>query len=405
MAESLYLQLPSADGPARWLVVDALGNRIGFTQQGSLTEAAAQAQGRRLAVLVPGEHVSLLNADIPSRSLQKVQQAAPFTLEDRLAEDVDSLHFAVTLRDTGPHLVAALSRSRLQRWLGLLNQAGLVAQQVVPDMCALVPQADTVVVALEAERAVVRMPDGSGFSLEQALAAALLKRRLADTPASRIELHGDESASAAFTAALGEVSAELITRPTSDGILPLLAEGIRTQRPLNLLQGEFQVTTGWQEHWRNWRVAAILLVACLLLGLVQQVISYVHLKREAAALDAQVVQIFNQAMPGSRLVAGAEQHEMQTLLSKLQGGNSAGSLLPLLDALGDGLSSNPSIQVTGLSYQGGSLQAQLQAGDIGALDTLKNVLAKHEGLTVNLDSVNAAGSQVTGRIVLGGSPS
>src|SRR5690348_12820463 len=101
MAESLFLQLPRADGTARWLLVDALGNRIGFVQKGSLADAAAQAQGRRLTVLAPGEHVTLLFADIPSSSPQKVLQAAPFMLEDRLAEDVDTLHFAAGLRAAG----------------------------------------------------------------------------------------------------------------------------------------------------------------------------------------------------------------------------------------------------------------------------------------------------------------
>ena len=113
MAESIYLQLPRAPGPAHWLLVDALGNRIGQVQQGSLADAATQAHGRRLTAFVPGEQVSLFLADIPSRSLQKVQQAVPFLLEDKLAEDADVLHFAAGLRDTGGHLVARSEERRV----------------------------------------------------------------------------------------------------------------------------------------------------------------------------------------------------------------------------------------------------------------------------------------------------
>jgi hypothetical protein len=43
----------------------------------------------------------------------------------------------------------------------------------------------------------------------------------------------------------------------------------------------------------------------------------------------------------------------------------------------------------------------LQAGDIGALDTLKGALSQG-GVRADLDSVNASGAQVTGRIVLSG---
>jgi type II secretion system protein L len=238
------------------------------------------------------------------------------------------------------------------------------------------------------------------------LAAHLLRRRLADnTTVTRIVMHGSPEDMDSLDIALADLPLERLRRPLEGGMLPLLANSLVHQRGLDLLQGEFKNQTPMQEHWRQWRLAAILLAACLLLGLAQQVTSYLRLRHQAAALDAQVVQVFTQAMPGSRVQAGTEMQQMKQRLAELQGGNSAGSLLALLDALGTGLGSNPSIQVTAVSYQGGSLQAQLQAADISALDALKGVLNKQGGISANLDSVNAAGSQVTGRIVLsGGAP-
>lgn len=404
MAESIYLLLPRADGEVRWLLVDALGNRIGFVQRGSLTEAALQAQGRRLTVLVPGEHVTLLNADIPSKNAQKVLQAAPFMLEDRLAEDVDSLHFAAGVWDPGGHLISAVARERMRHWLDLLVQAGLHPAQLVPDLSALVTEPETAVVVLDEGYALVRFPDGSGYTAEQDLAAQLLKRRLADAKLKRMVLNAPEDAGTAFAASLEAGDAEVIHKPLADGVLPLLVSGVRAQRPFNLLQGVFQVRNNLQEHWQAWRVAVALLGACLLLGLVQQVMAYVHLKHQAASLDAEVAQVFSQAMPGSQPQLGGELEQMKSKLKELQGGGDTGSLLPLLDALGEVLTSNPSVQIIGLNFQGSSLQVQLQAADIGALDALKAALARQNGLTVSLDSVSASGNQVTGRILLGGSP-
>lgn len=404
MTESIYLLLPRADGVIRWLLVDALGNRIGFVQRGTLAEAASQAQGRRLTVLAPGEHVTLLKADIPSKNTQKVLQAAPFMLEDRLAEDVDSLHFAAALRDSGGHLISAVSRERMRHWLDLLGQASLQPMQLVPDLSALVTEPETAVVALDEGYALVRFPDGSGYTAEQGLAAQLLKRRLADVELKRIVLHAPEGADTAFLLSLEAGNVEVVCMPLADGVLPLLASGVRAQRPFSLLQGVFQIRSNLQEHWQAWRLAAALFAACLLLGLVQQVMSYVHLKRQAASLDAEVAQVFSQAMPGSQVQLGDELAQMESKLKELRGGGDAGSLLPLLDALGEVLTSNPSVQIIGLNFQGNNLQVQLQAADIGALDALKAALAKQNGLTVSLDSVSASGNQVTGRIVLGGSP-
>jgi len=406
MAESLFLLLPRTDEPARWLLVDTLGNRIGQVQQGALADATPQAKGRRITALLPSERVTLLHVEVPSRNPQKVLQAVPYMLEDKLAEDVENLHFALGARSDARQLVAAVGRGHLREQLDALAAAGLQAAQLVPDVCAVAPEPGAVVVVLEGDKVLVRLPDGGGFGTDLTLAAHLLRRRLADNAGiAQIVMHGSPEEMDQFDAALGDLPLERLRRPLEGGMLPLMANSLMHQRGLDLLQGEFKNQTPMQEQWRQWRLAAALLAACLLLGLVQQISSYLRLRHQATALDAQVVQLFTQAMPGSRVQAGTEMQQMKQHLAELQGGNSAGSLLALLDALGTGLGSNSSIQVTAISYQGGSLQAQLQAADISALDALKGVLNKQSGISANLDSVNASGSQVTGRIVLSGGAS
>ncbi|HEY1771599.1 MAG TPA: type II secretion system protein GspL [Gammaproteobacteria bacterium] len=406
MAESLFLQLPRTGASARWLLVDTLGNRMGHVQEGSLADALPQAKGRRVTTLLPAERVTLLHVEVPSRNPQKVLQAVPYMLEDKLAEDVENLHFALGTRSDAGQLVAAVGRAHLREQLDALAAAGLESEHLVPDVCAIAPEPGAVVAALEHGTALVRFPDGGGFGTDLSLAAHLLRRRLADdTAVTSIIMHGSPEEMDELDAALGDLPLERLRRPLEGGMLPLMANSLMHQRGLDLLQGEFRNQTPMQEHWRQWRLAAALLAACILLGLVQQIASYLKLRHQAAALDAQVVQIFIQAMPGSRVQVGTEVQQMKQRLAELQGGNSASSVLGLLDALGTGLGSNPSIQVTAISYQGGSLQAQLQATDIGALDALKGVLNKQSGINANLDSVNAAGSQVTGRIVLSGGAS
>ncbi|HET7922784.1 MAG TPA: type II secretion system protein GspL, partial [Gammaproteobacteria bacterium] len=137
MAETLFLHLPAADQAVGWLPVDTLGNRIGRVQQGGLTDAAAAARGRRLRVLVPGVHISLLRTSVPTRNPQKLLQAVPFALEDLLAEDIESLHFAIGPRDADGCSVAVLQRARLEQWLQQLADAGLKADELIPDMLAL----------------------------------------------------------------------------------------------------------------------------------------------------------------------------------------------------------------------------------------------------------------------------
>lgn len=407
MAESLYLQLPRADQPVRWLLVDTLGNHIGYVQQGTLAEAAAQATGRKVTAILPAEQVTLLHVEVPSRNPQKVLQAVPFMLEDKLAEDVETLHFALGDRNAAGQLVAVVSRGRLRQCLDELSAAGITPARLVPDVCAVLPEMDAAVAVLGDGVSLVRFPDGSGFSADAVLTAPLLKRRIAglEPPLTRVEIHGTPEAMDAVDAALSDTQLERVRRPMEGGMLPLLARHLSAQRGLDLLQGEFKLQNSLQEHWRQWRLAVWLAAACLVLGFTQQTISYLRLRHQAAALDAQVAQIYTQAT-GNPVPAGTDpMSAMKSRLAALQGGSSAGSLLALLDALGTGLSGNSAIQVTGINYQAGTLQAQLQAGDIAALDALKGNLNKQAGITASLDSVNAAGNQVTARIVLNGGSS
>ena len=404
MAESLYLQLPRGAQPVRWLLVDTLGNHIGYVQHGTLAEAAAQAKGRKVTAILPAEQVTLLHVDVPSRNPQKMLQAIPFILEDKLAEDVETLHFALGERGAAGQLVAVVGRGRLRQCLDELTAAGISPTRVVPDVCAVQPEMNAAVAVLGDDVSLLRFPDGSGFGTDAALTAHLLKRRITDlTPSlTRVEMHGTPEEMDELDTALADAQLERVRRPMEGGMLPLLARHLSAQRGLDLLQGEFKLQNSWQEHWRQWRLAAWLAAACLLLGFTQQIISYMQLRHQVAALDAQMAQIYTQAT-GAPVPSGTDpMSAMKSRLAALQGGNSAGSLLTLLDALGTGLNGNAAIQITGISYQAGTLQAQLQAGDIAVLDALKGTLNKQAGISANLDSVNASGSQVTARIVLNG---
>jgi general secretion pathway protein L len=407
MAETAFLQLPRAGRAARWLLVDTLGNRIGRVQLGSLADAAAQIGSRRLVVLMPGEYVTLHRTDIPSRNAQKVLQAAPFTLEDRLAEEVDALHFAAGGRQSDGYLIAVTARARMREWQQMLAAVQLTPTRMVADMTAVPPVDGELRAVLDDGFALIRLPDGSGFTAEETLAPAIVRKHLQqkDTAATvqRISVRGaDEPSRDAFVAALDGLPVEVSVEAAGDAALSLLAAGLHGQQGLDLQQGEFRIRGSAEERWRTWRIPAILLAACLLLGLAQEIIYYIHLKHEASALDSQVAELFSQAMPGSRSQPGTEQVRMQQRLTQLQGGSSGTALLPMLDALGTALSANPTVQVSLLDYRNSSLQAQLQAGSVVALDAIKTGLSQQGSYSVKLDSVSVTGSQATGRLILQG---
>ena len=401
--------MPTGQQPASWLLVDALGNRIGRTQHGTLAEAAAQAHGRRVCVLIPGAEVSVLHADIPTRNLQKVLQAVPFALEDRLAEDVEGLHFALSQRKDHGYSVAVLRRSHLTQWLADLADAGLTPDEVVPVTLALPQQDDSIIVLQEHNEILVRLPDGNVFSADPTLAQMLIERELtklrSTTVCDKANLHAaDDVNTDEFAAFLESLELDVQRTPLSDGALPALVAALHTKPAINLLQGEFGRHTNISEHWQRWRFAVGMLIAFCVVGLAQQSVAYFQLRHQATVLDAQVIEQFHKALPDVHRVVNPRA-QIQQRLKQLSGGNDDTGPLPMLAALGTAFQANSNVHLKGFNYHDGTLQVEVNAAQIQALNDLKDALQQSGKFTVNLDSVNSNQGQATGRLTLTGGAS
>src|SRR3546814_16716794 len=86
---------------------------------------------------LPTRRSSDLTVEVPARQPAKVLQAAPFVLEEQLAEDVDTLHFALGARQADHRWpLAIVSQTRMQAWLALLQDFAIHADAMVPDVLA-----------------------------------------------------------------------------------------------------------------------------------------------------------------------------------------------------------------------------------------------------------------------------
>ncbi|MGB9430216.1 MAG: type II secretion system protein GspL [Gammaproteobacteria bacterium] len=408
MIEILFLRIPDADHPASWQVVDAFGNRMGQPRSGTLAEAAPFAAGRRLRVAVPGSEVMLLHADIPTHNVQKILQAVPFALEDRLAGDIETQHFAVGVRDTRGYPVAVIARECMQRWLRELTAAGLKPDEIVPEVQTLPVRDHTLILVADGARLLARFPDGMAIAGDATLMPMLIRRHLAglteDEHCTHALIHADnETAEQDISQLLTGTPLEISYKSLNGGAIGLMAATAQTEPAINLLQGEFGLHNSVTEHWRRWRVAAVLLGTLALIFIVQQVVSEFSLRHEAAILQTQVTALFHQALPDVTRVVEPQVQMQQRLKRLTGGGGSTAGLLAMLAAVGTALQSQSGVQVQGFSYHGGSLQLQIQASSIQALDNMKSALAQNSAFHVDLDSVNASAGQTTGRLTLGGS--
>jgi general secretion pathway protein L len=410
MSEFLVIRFGrDPDGPVRWVIADQTGAIVSRPAEGELVAAAAAAAGRAVIGLVPATDVLRTHAEVPVKGAAKVLQALPFALEEQLAEDVDTLHFAAGPRGAdGLVSVAVVRREILVAWLERLITAGLQPQQLYAESDALGGIPNTTVLLAEEDGAILAEPDGNVATIDAESIEELLDLWL--TEATSGEEEQPRHLVAYCSAPLAHHFEPLWERlrPELDsldlralgegGAMPRLAAQIVTTPGVNLLQGEFARRSSLMAYWPAWRTAAAIVAGFLVAYFSVQLAEVRQLNARAAALDQAIDQAFHYIFPD----AGEVQDPRAQLESRLRqlGSDSGGSreFLDSLKAVADAVGQGGQARIEALSYRSGVLDLRVRAPSVEALDQIQQGVAGSGRMQAEIQSANASGSEVLGRI-------
>ncbi|HEY9198613.1 MAG TPA: type II secretion system protein GspL [Gammaproteobacteria bacterium] len=405
MPETLLIRFAEqrADG-VDFVRLGETGLPLGAAQYGSLTEAAMEAAGRRVVVLVPAADVLLASATVPTGNRQRARKAVPFALEEQLAEDVDTQHFALGIRSADGHWpVAVVARTRMDDWLAQLHEAGILPDRLIPEAVTLPLEPGAGSLLLEADRLLLRDAPWSAQSATAQTLPALLELLIARNETG-IELNvwhcGGE-----LPVWMEPVSAKV--ESCADGALTVLARGLgQPDALIDLLQGVYSRKEQYGKLWRPWRAAAALLLAVVIVSGIQHALTLRSLKAESAALAEQIKQVYVQTFPGGRVVDPRAQMEQQLKLLRAQQGAGGNDFLGLVAQLGGVFAATPGIELTGANFRDGHLDVELTANDIQTLEKLKQEIGSQGGLNADIQSATTGSDQrVQGRLRIEGAPS
>lgn len=422
-------QRPAAGRPsaaaAEWVILDAAGGLVSGPEQGSLATAAERAAGLRVLVLVPGELVLRLRADVPVRGAGRISQALPFALEDQLADDVEDLHFAAGPRDVDGRVpVAVVRRELLDQWLLELRSAGIEPFAIYADSDGLLDVPGTATLLVEPARAMFRDPGGDAVVMEPESVAGLLELWAAQTRARAAEEDeilplnlqvydarhaGPEADTEATDGAPWEIPGmegrSLDVRLLADGALPRLAAGIVAHPGLTLLQGSYLRRSSLASHWPRWRSAAALAAALAAVLLTVAIIDLVRLNREVAALDRTVAEAARYTFPDAGDVSDPRRLlEDRLRIRGVAGGNVADrQFLETLRIVAGALDASADARLESLSYRGGVMELQIRAPSADTLDSIRRTVMGDGRLKAEIQSANADDDQIQGRIRISGS--
>jgi general secretion pathway protein L len=411
MAEWLILQLPrNGETSCSWMAVDAGGHALEAPASGTLSEAVPAAAGRRVALLVASSDVLLTEVELPPKSAVKPQQLVAYALEEQLAADIDTLHFAVGARDpvTGRTAVAVVTRELMSAWVADITTHGITLSAVCAGASLLPDNPGHTVVMLDGDTLSLRRAGRSAIALpaddiSAALEASLGAELAADDLIFYAAPH-DWQQRSADVEALRKHCASLKVQLLNAGALPLLAPQVAHGSYINLLSGEFAPQVASSGGLRRWRFAAILAAALFAVHVAGLSLQWLQQHRSERALDAELGQIARNALPGDN-GQGAVRARIQQRLLAAQGDANGGGFMPALAALAQALGTARGASLQALSFRDGGLDLKLKAGDAESLERIDQSL-RSSGWQADLTSGGAASSGYEGRIQMhrGGPP-
>ncbi len=409
MAEWLILRMPrAAAAAADWLVADGAGRPLAAVQSGSLESAAAAARGRQVAVLVDAAEILCLEVELPARTGARAAQLVPFALEEQLAGDVETQHFAIGTAAGGKTAVAVVARALLEGWLAQLAAAG-IRPDLLCSEAALMPrmpghmvgllEGETLLLAAGEESAplVLSAPEG-GFAAAIAIAGGEAG------PVSDLLLHAsaaDWQRRSAEVEAARVLFASLKVQLLGSGSLPWLAAQLPGAAPINLLQGSYAPRGSLGAGWQRWRTAAILAGALLLLHVGSQLYLLWHQARVERELDGAIAALVGPQYSGG---GGSVRARVESGLRESQTPGGRSGLLPALQVLAQAMNGAPGARVQSLSFRDGAVQLRVRASDAQSIDRINQTL-RASGWQAELISGGAAGDAFEGNIQLRGGTS
>lgn len=404
MAEWLILQLSrSVEEQCGWMLADERGQALSAPRVGSLAAAAADGTGRRIAALVPSGDVLMTDVELPPvKGSVRAHQLAPYALEEQLAADVETLHFAVGARNevSGRTAVAVVTRELMNQWLETLKAAGLDPEVVCAEAALLPDNPGFSVVMLDRDTLSVRrsgatpmaLPAGDmGPSLEASLGADLSAENVMfyATPQEWLR-HSAEAE--ALRARCASFKVQLMNA----GPLPLLAPQLMSAHFINLLGGNYAPKVSFTNDWRRWRLAAGLALALLVVHVTGLSFELVHDQHSEKTLDDAIGNVARRSIPGDPGTGAVRSRIEQRLLTSQKDSSNSG-LLPALTAVAQAVNGVNGATLQSLNYHKDGLELRFKTHDAASLDRIDQNL-RTNGWQAELTSGAANGSEYEGRI-------
>jgi general secretion pathway protein L len=353
---------------------------------------------------IPAQKCLLAQVPVSRQEVRMLRKTLPWTLEESLLEPAESAHFAIGKIMEDMALICVINKSWFAAVLSDLALAGIRPGVVVPEILLVPWQPGQWSLLIENRNGAVftcliRFGECDGLVCNLDNLQFILQARLnekAETPESIVLFANAETSSVVRENLPSLLQARIRTSP------PAIWSKIDVPSTgMNLLQEEFAPRIPWQRWCKEWRMVGMLTAALLVTDIVATVLQTAKVERARAAVEADIVELFQSVQPDAVIVD--PQLQLERAVATLGGGKQVG-LTKLLDSMAPALESLIAVEVQNLDYSSstGELQMTIVSDSFAAAETLRADL-QSLGLDAELLGSSSEGTRNRSRLRVGGS--
>ncbi len=358
--------------------------------ESDLASVAAQ-NPHPVIIVIPQQCVYLAQVELPEKAGRQVLGAIEYQVEDQLAQDIESQHFALGNTAENPISIAVVSRAIMGRCMALAQGHGLRLIQVIPELF-LCPWPGEGVVLIEGhDGCLLRYGNYRGLKCHAQALPAMLELIKRDIDIEHIRYYADE------LQPTPELEGYQLERQALNSVKP----GFVDAPLIDLQQREFQLASKWRGLARAWKWIALLLAALLVIGGYNKAVALHELERELADIKIQQYVLLQPYLPADTDPDENLKKLLIERMKQMQVSQQERGFLQLMLGFTRARAAYPGIEISRIGFQGNRLSFDISSKQLTDIEALLESVKKL-GVSAKLENLNIKPELSSARLVLEG---
>ncbi len=381
-----------------WTTVDADAAAVDISwQQASESELSRLLSQHPLPVvlIMPQEYIYLTEFELPEKASRQVLASIEYQIEDQLAQDTETQHFAIGKQSGNQIPVLVVEQAVMQACQALQQKYGLRVVQILPEMflCPRSDQSGEVGLLSSQSGLILRYGGYQCVKCQPAVLASFLNLINRTTRIDQVNCYIEDE-SVLETLDFGGYSYG--TKPVKTSVLDFDGDHV-----INLQQRQFQASSNWARLFQAWKSVAVAAMILLTITVLNRVTALQEMEDQLVSINASQFELIKDHVGPTVSVDSNLKKEMIKLLQASNSPQQSLDFIHLLLEFSQARAAFLSIEVVKVGYQKDRLSIDISSKQLNEVEALHAALGSR-GLASDLERLNIKPELVSGQFVIRG---